>query len=453
MSGLAAGIRLAHYGKKVCICERHFRTGGLNSYFDRGTFKLETGLHAMTNFARRKDPKSLPLLKLLRQLRIPYDSLMLREQHYSQIAFPGNTLKFSNDFSMLEASVLESFPKEIDNFLKLDELITGFDELDMNRGYVSARETVKNYLKEPLLTEMLFCPLMYYGSAVEDDMDFAQFAIMYKSILRQGFCRPAGEGVRELLKLLEKRFTESGGELKLNCGIASLNSKSGRLSSVTTDKGEVLEAEKVLSSAGVLETMKLCQPEPDDLPDIPAGQLGYLETIAVMGDYLDKFDHQETITFFCNSEEFAYRKPDNAFSLDSGVICFPHNFQFEPNDQKPDKAVRITVLANHEFWKRDEKNYQEQKKAATSAILKETEKLTGITDIENRAILIDTMTPATIERYTGHLNGAIYGSPHKVKDGSTCLENLYLCGTDQGFLGITGAMLSGISIANMYLLT
>jgi hypothetical protein len=33
------------------------------------------------------------------------------------------------------------------------------------------------------------------------------------------------------------------------------------------------------------------------------------------------------------------------------------------------------------------------------------------------------------------------------------LENLYLCGTDQGFLGITGAMLSGISIANMYLLT
>jgi hypothetical protein len=32
------------------------------------------------------------------------------------------------------------------------------------------------------------------------------------------------------------------------------------------------------------------------------------------------------------------------------------------------------------------------------------------------------------------------------------VENLYLCGTDQGFLGIVGSMLSGITIANRYLL-
>ena len=30
MSGLAAGIRLAHFGKKVCIFERHNAVGGLN---------------------------------------------------------------------------------------------------------------------------------------------------------------------------------------------------------------------------------------------------------------------------------------------------------------------------------------------------------------------------------------------------------------------------------------
>jgi hypothetical protein len=31
-------------------------------------------------------------------------------------------------------------------------------------------------------------------------------------------------------------------------------------------------------------------------------------------------------------------------------------------------------------------------------------------------------------------------------------SNLYLCGTDQGFLGIVGAMLSGISMANYHIL-
>ncbi len=33
MSGLAAGIRLAHYDQKVCILERHYTIGGLNSFF------------------------------------------------------------------------------------------------------------------------------------------------------------------------------------------------------------------------------------------------------------------------------------------------------------------------------------------------------------------------------------------------------------------------------------
>ena len=35
---------------------------------------------------------------------------------------------------------------------------------------------------------------------------------------------------------------------------------------------------------------------------------------------------------------------------------------------------------------------------------------------------------------------------------TTHLENLFLCGTDQGFLGIIGSMLSGITIANLHLL-
>ena len=35
MSGLAAGIRLAMFGKKVCVLEKHTIAGGLNSYYQR----------------------------------------------------------------------------------------------------------------------------------------------------------------------------------------------------------------------------------------------------------------------------------------------------------------------------------------------------------------------------------------------------------------------------------
>ncbi len=64
----------------------------------------------------------------------------------------------------------------------------------------------------------------------------------------------------------------------------------------------------------------------------------------------------------------------------------------------------------------------------------------------------DTFTPVTIERYTAKVNGAIYGSPEKIKDGNIGYPNLFLAGTDQGFLGIIGSMLSGISIVNQHIL-
>lgn len=64
----------------------------------------------------------------------------------------------------------------------------------------------------------------------------------------------------------------------------------------------------------------------------------------------------------------------------------------------------------------------------------------------------DMFTPRTITKFTGHFGGAIYGSPLKHRQGRTALRNVYLCGTDQGFLGIIGAMLSGISMANYHIL-
>jgi phytoene dehydrogenase-like protein len=73
-------------------------------------------------------------------------------------------------------------------------------------------------------------------------------------------------------------------------------------------------------------------------------------------------------------------------------------------------------------------------------------------DFSSRVVATDMFTPTTIKRFTGHENGAVYGVPRKVLDGTTHLKNLFLCGTDQGFVGIIGAMFSGIAMANRHLL-
>ena len=44
MSGLAAGIRLAHFDQKVCILERHTTIGGLNSFYRLGGSSTQANL-------------------------------------------------------------------------------------------------------------------------------------------------------------------------------------------------------------------------------------------------------------------------------------------------------------------------------------------------------------------------------------------------------------------------
>ena len=62
------------------------------------------------------------------------------------------------------------------------------------------------------------------------------------------------------------------------------------------------------------------------------------------------------------------------------------------------------------------------------------------------------MTPLTFERFTYRLGGAVYGSGVKRWDGTTRFDNLFLCGADQGWLGVVGAMVSGVTMANQHVI-
>ena len=77
---------------------------------------------------------------------------------------------------------------------------------------------------------------------------------------------------------------------------------------------------------------------------------------------------------------------------------------------------------------------------------------TQFTEFKRRNLMTDTFTPRTIKRFTSHENGTLYGSPTKSRDGSTKFKNLFLAGTDQGYVGIVGAMLGGIAVANNQIL-
>ena len=97
-----------------------------------------------------------------------------------------------------------------------------------------------------------------------------------------------------------------------------------------------------------------------------------------------------------------------------------------------------------------EPEYRAAKERCADAALASAAAL--VPDWRPATIFRDVFTPRTIERYTGHLGGAVYGSPKKRWDGTTPIENLFLIGTDQGYLGVVGAMVSGAMMANRHAL-
>jgi phytoene dehydrogenase-like protein len=453
LSGLAAGIRLAHFGKRVCIFERHNAVGGLNGFYSLGGRKFDVGLHAVTNFVP-PGVKGTPLGKLLRQLRISREEFDLSPQRGSRVAFgPAgeNVLRFTNDFAVLESEVGARFPGQVDGFAAIARFVRE-TPLSGEGGAGSARAFIRTRVDDPLLEDMLLCPLMFYGSARQDDMDLGQFAIMFRALYLEGFARPL-EGVRVVMRVLLEKYRQAGGERRMKCGVKSIVQKEGRAAALVLDSGEEITATQVLSSIGSAETDALLGAPSGDDP-----RLGYVETISVLdrppaalgwGD--------DTIVFFNDSERFDYRDPPGQVDLRSGIICFPNNFDYGEGRGLAEGFFRVTCLASYGAWVHlPEERYRADKARWFGAIqdsaLRFLPPLEPGDALARATVATDMFTPTTVEHFTGHFRGAIYGSPVKNPGGRTALSNLFVCGTDQGMLGIVGSMLSGISMANQHIL-
>ena len=445
LSGLAAGIRAARFGRKTLILEQHALPGGLNSYYLRQGRLIETGLHAMTNFAAPGD-KQAPLNLLFRQLRMSRRSFAVREQLGSEIRFPGRTLRFTNDPAVLAAEVAREFPASADRFVRLRRAIGACAPFRPG-PWRSARQFVAGILGEPELEEMLLLPLMVYGNAEEEDMDLRQFVIMFRAVFEEGFFRPAGT-IRDFLDQLVRQYRDFGGELRLRCPVAEIMVRDGRAVGVRLEDGTELTAEDVLSTAGIPETIRL-----SGWPEAPAeysGRMSFMETVSVLPrPQVEATMGSRTIVFYATAPTFGYRRPVTLLDTSWGVICCPENFA--GGVLAATAQLRVTNAASHPLWQAlPQEAYLAAKARWTAAAVRASEEIIG--QYQPSVVYQDSFTPVTIERFTRKAGGAVYGSPVKLRDGRTPVGHLFVAGTDQGYLGIVGAMLSGVTVVNSHLL-
>lgn len=449
LSGMAAAIRAARFSSDVLLVEKHSRLGGLNSYFYRNKTLFETGLHAITNYAGPENKKA-PLNRLLRQLKLHRRDLSFCQQIESEIYFRDcESLLFSNDFELFKSEISSKFPDAVDQFHLLLRFLADFDPF-VPAPFRSTRNFLAETIRNPLLIEMILCPLMYYGSSCEEDMDLSQFAIMFRAIFQEGMFRPSGT-IKDFIDLLEAHYRTLGGNLRVNCGVKKILLQQHKAIGVILESGETIECDHILSTIGHEETLRLI----GDITCFPSKQprLGFVESIFQIREPSPPppAPNRKTIVFFNNSARFSYKIPDDFVDFSSGVICFPGNFQELP--EKNLREIRSTHLANYAKWNHlstTPAEYSAHKHAMSRHSVQVLENIIG--SFAANIVYEDTFTPVTIERYTSKIGGAIYGSPMKMKDGDIGFSNLFLAGTDQGFLGIIGSMLSGVSIVNRHVL-
>ena len=208
---------------------------------------------------------------------------------------------------------------------------------------------------------------------------------------------------------------------------------------VVLDDGDELEGRNVVSSAGWCETMRLCD---DGQPVVDSRAPGSSRS-AKRSPVLDApaAASSGTTARSCSSTtatSFTGRSPDELCDVRSGVICSPNNFAYDASrsDDGTDAdhgAGEFRPLAGA------------RRRRATA--WKSSAGTTGITESavrfvpdfraardRHRHVHADHDRPLHRPRQRRGLR-----RPEKQLDGTTHLKNLFICGTDQGFVGIIGA--------------
>lgn len=451
-SGLACALRLALSGAKVALVEKHTKIGGLNSFYaksfekngEKSRIELDVGLHALTNYSDANN-KSATLNKLFRSLRINRHQLELCQQSFSWIKYGDSKLTFTNDIKQLTDSIVESYPSEALSWNNFLHYVKDYNEFDANQvNYTSAKSELNKFFQNNDFIQHILFPVLAYGSPWEDDMDFNLFICIFRSMFLEGLCRPKG-GIRAWWSALTENMEKFSVQMLLGESVQKIQDiESGEII-VTTSKREII-AQQVFTSAGLIETQELLDEKTNFKSQ--TSPLGFIELMVIFDKDFSLNKELPTLGFYAKDKKKYYHATKESINTDMAIYCFPSRYQGEQKNCQG--MVRITCMTNPLLWfAYSAEEYKEEKNKIKQKMLEQLfEDFAYFKDL--KIIFTDIFTPKTIHKYSWHHHGSLYGAKLKIKEGTLTNKKIIYIGADQGYPGITGSMLSGVSMANNF---
>ncbi len=434
LGGLAAAATLAKNGWRVRLCERHSKPGGYASTFYRNPYEFEVSLHELSGIGSPGNRGSLWMI--LKELGVSERVKFHPIPTFYRTLADGVDVRVPAERQAALTAILDAFPHEHKGIAHVFEHLFHIkQEIEkMSREEKGVPSTLRSITRYPALSHAATVPLStilyryvkdprarlvlgqvwgYFGLP-PSQLSLVYFTGGFTSYLTHGATYPAGKS-QTLSNTFVEIIEEAGGEVSLRDGVSRITCRDGRVTGALTEHGERLASNVIVANVNPLTTaLELIGRE-----HLPSPFLGRLITgrpslsafcvhlgLSRPIHELGIEDHEIFINESSDLEEQFYQAcsmaPPTSFLMTSYNTIAP---DFSP---KGTSVIVLTSLCAGNLWHALEaQHYHEMKQQFTEAMIDKAAQ--HFPQIRLSLDQIASSTPITCMRYTGNIDGAIYG--------------------------------------------
>lgn len=453
LAGLSSALTLLKKGYDVLVLEQHNLPGGVATSFVRGDVELEASLHEMVSVGPVEHP--LKLRKYFKQFDIDVDWVSVSDAY--RLVTPdidivlrhGDKGDFTKPCEDIAKACGDKDGTIFNNLMKFFAYcLENHDSADAVSGnYIGKLEIAKNHLNfikgfgytfldvakafnlPDKAIDILSAYWMYLGAPL-NDMPFTMYGYILADYIGYGAYIPRHTSHEISLKMLEK-VIEMGGQVEFNSRVENILVKNKKVYGVTTDKGESINCDYVISGAypnTVYSKMISPLSEVSDLAKktINSMELGVscFSIVLLLDKSHEELGLNDYATFYALNDMDTVKIFESGTKLEKWVyltsICT--NVAISDASPKGTTIYSITYLPDPSSFKDvDVINYQQYKDLIVEHFLNEESKRLGF-NLKDHILEIVVETPISISHYVGSYKGVIYGYRHSMNAHSAARE-------------------------------
>jgi all-trans-retinol 13,14-reductase len=486
IGGLTTAAMLSDLGWKVCVLEQHYTAGGYTHSYERNGYEWDVGVHYIGDVGAKT--RTRQMFDYLSDGNLKWAPM---DEEYDRFYIGDKVFCAKAGRQQFRDNLVAQFPDEqqaIDAYISLlNDAGNAMTSVGMTRVLEPWQQTLMTPYLKWKTPDFLYRNTYEVLAELTDDDDliavicgqwgdmglpprqstFMVHAMIARHYLYGGFY-PVGGSWRIADSIIPK-IQASGGEVFTYASVERINVTDGAVTGVTMKDGHVINCEKVISTAGVINTF-------DHLLDTDVAEsFGYTSALkrvepsfGHLGVYIGLKGSAEELglprTNFWIYPENNYDAAVERFLKDKNAT-FPVVYISFPSAKDPDyenrhpgtSTIEIVAPAPYEWFKewQDETwgkrgdDYEIFKESLGERLMEEMYK--KLPQLRGKVDYYEVSTPLSTNWFAGYTRGELYGLAHtpermqqKWLRPKTKISGLWLSGQDILTCGVTGAMMAGV---------